>query len=179
MRKGTTKYSEQLGEIIDLYINKGYSQRDIARELSIPYGTVVHLLTKEGVRRSQREAINLAVKQNKYHYASEFCRSHCGEKSFRWKGGRIRHQGYIKVKLQPDSFFYPMVDHQGYVLEHRLVMAQHLGRCLHLWEIVHHKKGVAKDDNRIEGLQLVTDDRHNQITILENRIKDLERKLSK
>lgn len=36
-----------------------------------------------------------------------------------------------------------------------------------------------KDDNRIENLQLATDDRHNGITILENRIKRLENILSK
>jgi hypothetical protein len=85
---------------------------------------------------------------------------------------------YVHVRLQPTDFFYPMVAQNGYVLEHRLVMAKHLGRCLHRWEIVHHKKGVAKDDNRIEGLQLVTDDRHNQITILEMKITNLEKRVT-
>ena len=73
----------------------------------------------------------------------------------------------------------------GYVQEHRLIMAKHLGRCLHRWEIVHHK-GIKypkssienRSDNRIENLQLVTDDRHKQITILERRIAYLENKLS-
>ena len=82
------------------------------------------------------------------------------------------------VLLEKDDFFYPMVDGKGYVREHRLVVAKALGRNLHSWEIVHHKDNCPKDDNRYpETLQLVTDDRHKQITILENRIKYLEGKV--
>jgi len=93
----------------------------------------------------------------------------------RWKGGRTKTQdGYIQIKLQPDDFFYSMAQKTGYVFEHRLVVAKALGRCLQSWEIVHHKRGFAKDDNRYpETLQLVTDDRHNQITILEMKIDKL------
>ncbi len=63
------------------------------------------------------------------------------------------------------------------VLEHRLVIAKHIGRNLHSWELVHHKNHK-RDDNRIENLQLITDDRHNQITILENRISYLEKRVT-
>jgi len=57
-------------------------------------------------------------------------------------------------------------------------MTRHLGRNLHSWEIVHHRNGI-RDDNRIENLQLVSDDRHTQITILGNRIKLLEEENAK
>lgn len=115
----------------------------------------------------------------------------CGNKTGYWKGtrykeGHIYHGGYVLIRLQPDDFFFPMCQsngrnraYGGYVLEHRLVMAKHLGRCLHLWEIVHHKNGIAKDDNRIEGLQLVSDDRHTQITLMETQITRLKQKIIK
>lgn len=103
-----------------------------------------------------------------------------GTKSSHWKGGKIKQKGYIMVRLSPDDFFYPMANYKSYVFEHRLVVAKALGRCLHSWEIVHHKRGFAKDDNRYpETLELVMEGQHNQITFLENRIKYLEVRVTK
>ena len=103
--------------------------------------------------------------------------AHKGFLSAAWKGGTFKKTtGYIMIQVLPDDFFYSMADRQGYVPEHRLVMAKHLGRCLHPWEIVHHKNHI-RDDNPIENLQLVSDDRHMQISILETRIAYLEKKL--
>lgn len=86
---------------------------------------------------------------------------HDGEKNPQWKGGRKKaHAGYFQIKVFPDDFFYPMADYKGYVREHRLVMARHMGRCLHPWEHVHHKNAL-KGDNGIENLELVLCGIHN------------------
>jgi len=100
-----------------------------------------------------------------------------GKLSSNWKGGKHKQHGYVFVYLEPSDFFYSMTDSKGYVREHRLIMAKYLGRNLHRWEIVHHKN-KRRDDNRIENLQLVSDERHNQITILENRIRYLEKRVT-
>ncbi len=100
-----------------------------------------------------------------------------GSKNSHWKTGRYTEGGYVFIKLTPDDFFYPMATRQAYVVEHRLVMAKSLGRLLHRWEIVHHKNHI-RSDNRLDNLQLVSDDRHRQITILEGRITHLESQLA-
>lgn len=101
-----------------------------------------------------------------------------GDECHNWKGGRvIGSGGYIHIFLCPDDFFYSMAKSNGYVLEHRLVVAKRLGRCLQRWELVHHKDHD-RSNNIDSNLQLVTDDRHKQITILESKISYLERRVT-
>ena len=78
-----------------------------------------------------------------------------GPKNSRWKGGRRkRKDGYILVYSPGHPYAY-----RNFVLEHRLVMEQRLGRFLEPHEIVHHKNEV-KDDNRDENLELTNRPEH-------------------
>ena len=82
-----------------------------------------------------------------------------GEGNPQWKGGKVKiyshadkdkSNPYIKVKVHS----HPYADSQNYVMEHRLVMEECLGRYLGPNEYVHHENGI-KADNRIENLRIV------------------------
>jgi len=69
---------------------------------------------------------------------------------------RTSDRGYQLISLRPDDPLIDMTRGKGRsVLEHRLVMARHLGRPLTRDEFVHHRNGI-RTDNRIENLELWT-----------------------
>jgi hypothetical protein len=90
-----------------------------------------------------------------------------GEKHPNWQGGRrIGSDRYVIIWVDPAHPLFSMAgcrpDGRFYIREHRLVMAEHLGRPLTPEEVVHHKlpgEGGTGDtkDNRIENLLLFPD----------------------
>ena len=101
----------------------------------------------------------------------KFCSKECKSKNFSltrtrifkwtsfqpmtWTPSKVNDGGYVDVHLPQ----HPRASKKGRMLEHRLVMENHLGRWLESWEHVHHRNGV-KTDNRLSNLEIVTHARH-------------------
>ena len=94
-----------------------------------------------------------------------------------WIGGRrTEASGYIQLRAdRTDTIAMAMVNN-GYVLEHRLVVAHSIGRPLTRAEHVHHLN-FNKTDNRLENLMLVSAQEHGQLSYyleLRRQIKKLK-----
>ena len=100
-----------------------------------------------------------------------YCQKHYreatkGPQHFAWKGGTfVNSNGYVIINqsaLSPEDLELVrdmMPKKYPYIMEHRLVMARHLGRPLESHEVVHHRNGI-RDDNHLENLQLRTKATH-------------------
>lgn len=121
--------------------------------------------------------------------------SHRGEQHPAWKGGTYTVGGYRQIDvstLDPivQDLIAPMRrktwDGSYCISEHRLVMAQVLGRPLFRSEIVHHRNGN-KLDNRPENLEITTHADHRRLDVkyyklwveAQEKIRELETRLSR
>ena len=100
-----------------------------------------------------------------YDKTAKFCSNKCKFNSYRgkpilidrfginspgWKGGKyIDYKGYVRIYSPTHPF-----NNKKYVLEHRLVMEQHIGRYMNPEEIIHHINEI-RTDNRIDNLMLL------------------------
>lgn len=115
-----------------------------------------------------------------------------GPKSRNWRGGRyISESGHVRVWIDEKHPFAAMRQSNGYVSEHRLVMATSLNRCLTSEEIVHHKNGN-KQDNSLVNLAITSQVEHMQTHYSgyengfqegyksgsEERVRDLEQRIA-
>ena len=142
------------------------------QDVTLPNGSIVFWSRRKGQRAPVRcgncgaEHVTFASNIRRESFTG-LCRQclHTGATSSTWRGGRIIKNGYIYVKISPDHpFYHAMATSAGYALEHRLVVAEHLGRPLKDTEIVHHKNGN-KTDNRLENLELFISIREHRKTM--------------
>lgn len=131
-RGGVSKVTPDLEEAMVSLWNQGLNQTVISKKVGVGQTVVSRILRTRGLGSSSRR----------------------GVRHGNWKGGKASTDGgYILTHLAYDHPFSSMRNQAGYVPEHRLVMAQHLGRSLRKSETVHHINGD-RSDNRIENLQL-------------------------
>lgn len=125
-------YQGSTEQILEWY-TAGLSMRVIAGRIGRSVHVVQRRVKKAGISRPWRSG---------------------GPDHSMWKGGRLdAGGGYLRVWVADDDPMAVMRTHQGYVLEHRLVMARKLGRPLRDTETVHHINGE-RSDNKPSNLEV-------------------------
>lgn len=127
---------EEIGQIRE-WVAAGLSQHEISRRL-----------------RTHQTIVSKVCSQNRITITKVRPTDYRGEAHPNWKGGRrVDDNGYVHVWIPADHAYAAMRPRSGYILEHRLKMAELLGRPLTSRETVHHVDGN-KQENDPSNLQL-------------------------
>lgn len=163
--------------LAEWHLCDGMTYKQIAERLGCSVGTVCNLFADIGLLRmvttkgswKQSERVKQIISRtHKGKLLSKETRQKMSQKakeryengfhSSLWKGGvKHRKDGYVATWMPK----HPFANDCGYVMEHRLVMEKHIGRYLTEEEVVHHKNGI-RNDNRIENLELFSNDGEHQ-----------------
>lgn len=139
--------AEEVARLRALLADPTYSQRQVAEVLGWPLRRVERLIPRLGLPTHKRGRFR-------------------GERDARWKGGRIVDKNGYALRWCPG---HPHArKHTKYILEHRLVMEEMLGRYLDPTEVVHHRSRD-KQDNRPENLELFASNADHLSTTLKGR----------
>lgn len=156
--------------LYELYVIQEKPMHKIAEELEVAIGSVYNYLKKYEIptrkwedtftmkgRKLSKEQCEAISKRNKGKVLSADTKTKMAE-SHRIHGSghhKARNDGYISIYF-PN---HPKSTKDGYIMEHILIMENHIGRHLQDNECVHHKNKNRKD-NRIENLMLMTKSEH-------------------
>lgn len=103
-----------------------------------------------------------------------------GPRRDRRPGCQYSSGGYIYVYIEKDDPMRVMARKDGWVLEHRLIVARRIGLPLTRIEVIHHVNGI-RHDNRDSNLQLLTRETHHSYLGTyekQSRIRDLEHRVT-
>jgi len=134
-RKVQDKLEKKIISICELY-KDGMSLRQIAAIHKVSHESIRQILKNHGIITKREYKLGLPN-------ATPI-------------GKRRTSGGYIEVYMGKD---YPGANMLGWIREHRLVIQNHIGRPLMMWEIVHHKDRN-KSNNSLENLELTTITEH-------------------
>lgn len=182
------------------YIDEGQFVHNVALLYRVSWAEVCRYLKQYKISiRDKSEALKLAWKKGRCFNLPKYRTGKYNEFSANWKGGRFYRNGYVALNIAHSNLLaiinpitrlkYTVNDmviikemtKGRTMLEHRLIMALKLQRPLKIYEIIHHKNGV-KDDNRLENLELFSDQKHKleykELLIENKRLKQEIERLS-
>ena len=156
-------------EAEDMYFKKRMSLTDIVKETRIPYSRLRNIFKELGIEtrtqadglRYVRHKLGQANKGKKRVFTEEHKRNMRAGMIKKWerdaRGTTQKSTGYVEFTRGINKY-------RGV---HVVKMEEKIGRELLPNEVVHHKNGI-KNDNRMENLQLMTNEEHSRLHALEN-----------